>query len=146
MNKKINTTEKIPLIDTGLSLLYAAHLENKQGGQKLLQMLISGESTDEEIKAIVNRESLLEMVLGLIDLVRRAQGIANQTKSKINAADSKLNAQTLLYAWLDQNISLYKDQLEACAEAAVTEIKDLNRRVDWVRRQITQYNKITKLS
>lgn len=146
MNKKINTTEKIPLIETGLSLLYAAHLENKQGGQKLLQMIISGENTDEEIKAIVNRESLLEMVLGLIDLVRRAQGIANQTKSKINAADSKLNAQTLLYAWLDQNISLYKDQLEACAEAAVTEIKDLNRKVDWVRRQITLYNKITKLS
>ena len=146
MNKKINTSEKIPLIDTGLSLLYAAHLENKQGGQKLLKMIISGESTDEEIKAIVNRESLLEMVLGLIDLVRRAQGIANQTKSKINAADSKLNAQILLYAWLDQNISLYKDQLEACAEAAVTEIKDLNRKVDWVRRQITLYNKITKLS
>ena len=109
-------------------------------------MIISGESTDEEIKATVNRESLLEMVLGLIDLVRRAQGIANQAKSKINAVDSKLKAQTLLYAWLDQNISLYKDQLEACAEAAVTEIKDLNRKVDWVRRQITLYNKITKLS
>ena len=56
MNKKINTTEKTPPIDTGLSLLYAAHLENKQGGQKLLQMIISGESTDEEIKALVNRE------------------------------------------------------------------------------------------
>ena len=146
MNKKINTTEKKPPIDTGLSLLYAAHLENKQGGQKLLLMIISGESTDEEIKVTVNRESLLEMVLGLIDLVRRAQGIANQAKSKINAVDSKLKAQTLLYAWLDQNISLYKDQLEACAEAAVTEIKDLNRKVDWVRRQITLYNKITKLS
>jgi hypothetical protein len=146
MNKKINPTEKKPPIDTGLSLLYAAQLENKQGGQKLLQMIISGESTDEEIKALVNRESLLEMVLGLIDLVRRAQGIANQAKSKVNASDSKLKAQTLLYAWLDQNISLYKEQLEACAEAAVTEIKDLNRREDWVRREITLYNKIKKLS
>ncbi len=146
MKKKINTTEKKPQSDTGLSLLYAAHIENKQGGQKLLQMIISGECTDKEIKALVNRESLLEMVLGLIDLVRRAHGIANQAKSKINAAGSKLKAQTLLYAWLDQNISLYKEQLEACAEAAVTEIKDLNRKEDWVRREITLYNKIKKLS
>jgi hypothetical protein len=146
MNKKINSTEKKPPIDTGLSLLYAAQLENKQGGQKLLQMIISGESTDEEIKALVNRESLLEMVLGLIDLVRRTQGIANQAKSKVNASDSKLKAQTLLYTWLDQNICLYKEQLEACAEAAVTEIKDLNRREDWVRREITLYNRIKKLS
>ena len=145
MKSKNQFHKKETVTDSGLPGLLANSKANKTAARQLFLMVASEKATDVELKALVSQRSLLELIFFVIDLKARSSAVANQAKSKELDSIAKIEAQNLLYAWLDKNINFYAKKLDECAEVAAREIEGLNRAEDWIRKQITEYRKNKKL-
>jgi hypothetical protein len=140
-SKKRVIIDPPPISDGGLATLYHRLKNDKEIAKKIFGMVTEERGTDEELRAMVTRRSLLELIFLMIDLTKSSRAVTNQAKSKEKARLAKLIAQKKLYDWLDKNISKFPNALEECSEVATIEIKSLGRSESWVRQQITQYRK-----
>ena len=141
MKSKNQFNEKDAVTESDLSGVPVKINPNKAIALQLFLMVNSEKGTDVELKALVSQRSLLELIFLVIDLTARSRAVANQAKSKESDSIAKIEAQNLLYAWLDKNIDFYTKKLDECAEVAAREIEGLNRAEDWIRKQITEYRK-----
>lgn len=126
---------------TGLGELHDYLKDQDANGRKLFDMVVNELGTDDELKSLITRRSLLSLVLHTIDHQKKIRALANSTKSNEASITAKEKAQVILYAWLDKNIQKYKGKLDLCAEDAEKQIRQLGRGSHWIRLEITAYNR-----
>jgi len=129
---------------TGLGELHDYLEDQDANGRKLFDMIVNEIGTDEELRTLITRRSLLSLILHTIDHQKKIRALANSTKSNEASITAKEKAQIILYAWLDKNIQKYKGKLDLCAEDAGKQIRQLGRGSHWIRLEITAYNKRNK--
>lgn len=128
-----------PITRTGIGVFATDEFAMDQA-KRLFLMALADDSTDEELRQLVTRDSLFELIVYVSDFQKSLRARINQEKSKRKASKAKADARELLHHWLDANIEKYKGQLDKCAEDA-SSIPGLGRGFSWNRREITQYLK-----
>jgi hypothetical protein len=131
---------------TGLGELHDYLNDQDANGIKLFNMLVNEIGTDEDLKSLITRRSLLSLILHTIDHQKKIRALVNSTKSNEVSSTAKQKAQAILYAWLDKNIQKYKGKLDLCAADAEKQIRQLGRGYCWIRVEITAYNRRNKKS
>jgi hypothetical protein len=131
---------------TGLGELNDFLKDQDANGRKLFDLLVNEIGTDEELRSLITRRSLLSLILHTIDHQKRIRALANSTKSNEVSVTAKQKSQAILYTWLDKNIQKYKGKLDLCAADAEKQIKQLGRGYYWIRVEITAYNRRNKKS
>jgi hypothetical protein len=140
-SEKKKTGIRSPIGDGGIATLFYTVEHDKKIARKLFSMATEERGTDEELRAMITRRTLQELIFLMIDLTKTARAVANQERSNQIAGLAKVKAQKLLYDWLDKNLHKYPRQLDACAYVAEIEIRGLGRGFDWIRPEITSYRK-----
>ena len=129
---------------TGLGELHDYLKGQDANGRKLFDMLVNEIGTDEDLKSLISRRSLLSLILHTIDHQKKIRALVNSTKSNEVSSTAKQKAQAILYAWLDKNIQKYKGKLDLCAADAEKQIRQLGRGYYWIRLEIAAYNRRNK--
>ncbi len=122
----------------------ALHIEytkaQKRAAQQLFLMVIKEQGSDSDLKKLVTRDSMRELIFFMIDHTTRMRAVGAQGRSKVEAGLAKLKAINLLYGWLDENILKYKGRLDDCAVDA-TQIPGLGRGDSFTTKYIARYRR-----
>jgi hypothetical protein len=114
----------------------------RRAAEKIFSMVLNEQGSDTDLKQLVTRESLLELIFLLIDHTRAESARGAQKKSTLVASSAKAKAIKILYDWLDKNIHKYRGsgRVAACKEDA-TQIPGLGRGDSFVEKQIARYRR-----
>ena len=127
----------------GLKAL-ALHIEHtkaqQRAAQKIFSMVMNEQGSDADLKYLVTRDSIRELIFFMVDHTTSMRAVGAQGKSKVVASLAKAKAIKILYEWLDKNIHKYSGRLAACKEEAM-QIPGLGRGDSFVEKQITNYRR-----
>ncbi|PRY97709.1 hypothetical protein BCM14_2173 [Jezberella montanilacus] len=112
----------------------------RRAAEKIFSMVLKEQGSDADLKQLVTRGSLLELIFLLIDHTKTVRARGAQRKSSLVASLAKAKAIKILYDWLDKNIHKYSGRLAACSEDA-TQIPGLGRGDSFVTKHIARYRK-----
>lgn len=112
----------------------------RRAAEKIFSMVLKEQGSDADLKQLVTRGSLLELIFLLIDHTKAVRARGAQKKSVVTASLAKAKAVKILYEWLDKNIHKYSGRLAACKEDA-TQIPGLGRGDSFVEKQIANYRR-----
>jgi hypothetical protein len=114
-----------------------------KNGKLLFQYVAQwDEISEDQLRQLVTKESLLQMILLAFEHQTSIKGKYYSSKSKIEAKKKKEQQQDLLFDWLDKNIRKYEGALDKCAIDARDKISGLGRSLSWIRKKITLYKQI----
>lgn len=112
----------------------------RRAAEKMFSMVLKEQGSDAELKQLVTRGSVLELIFFLIDHTKTMRARGAQNKSTLVASLAKAKAVKILYDWLDKNIHKYSGRLADCIEDA-TQIPGLGRGDSFVTKQIARYRR-----
>jgi hypothetical protein len=131
------STKKVSLGIAGLPIAQE-FLKAQEDAKTLFLMVTDERGTDDELRRLVRRESLLHLIFFCIDLTKSSRARVSSMKSHHQASAAREVSKMALHAWLDKNIHRFKGRLDRCAMEAM-KAKGVNRSFSWVRREITAY-------